>query len=205
MPGRLYEVSKRGIDVVVAGGVLAATAPVSALAAGAILVTMGRPVLFRQRRPGLHGAPFDLLKFRTMRAPRHGEDPLATDASRLTRVGRALRAASIDEIPSMINVLRGDMSLVGPRPLLTRYLERYTPRQARRHEVRPGVTGWAQIHGRNACPWPERLERDVWYVEHRSLLLDLTILARTALPVLTARGVEDPGGAGAEFMGDPLS
>ncbi|MBY0277517.1 sugar transferase, partial [Candidatus Binatia bacterium] len=156
----------------------------------------GGPVLFRQRRPGRGGAPFTLVKFRTMRA---GDAP---DAERLTRVGRIVRALSLDELPQLWNVVRGDMSLVGPRPLLPQYLERYTPRQMRRHEVPPGITGLAQVAGRNALTWEERFELDVWYVEHRSLALDARIVLRTIAAVLGRRGVSADGHATMpEFLG----
>jgi lipopolysaccharide/colanic/teichoic acid biosynthesis glycosyltransferase len=157
---------------------------------------MGRPVLFRQDRPGLHGQPFRLAKFRTMRHPRPGEEGPDADAARLTRTGRFLRATSIDELPTLLNVLRGDMSLVGPRPLLlVRYLPRYSPEQARRHEVRPGITGWAQVNGRNAIGWDEKLALDVWYVDHQSLALDLRILLATVRTALRKDGVRHAGEA----------
>jgi lipopolysaccharide/colanic/teichoic acid biosynthesis glycosyltransferase len=182
---------KRGVDVAVAGlGLMATAAPMGAIAL-AVRVRMGRPVLFRQERPGLHGRPFTLLKLRTMRgAP--GDGP---DSERLTALGRALRATSLDELPELVNVLRGDMSLVGPRPLLTEYLDRYSPEQARRHAVRPGITGLAQVAGRNAVGWDERLATDVWYVDHRSLWLDLRVLVRTVGVVLGRAGVSAPGEA----------
>jgi lipopolysaccharide/colanic/teichoic acid biosynthesis glycosyltransferase len=163
--------------------------PLLGMTALAVRVGMGAPVLFRQIRPGLAGRPFTLLKFRTMRL-----GP-GTDAERLTPLGRRLRRASLDELPELFNVLRGEMSLVGPRPLLPEYLPRYTPEQARRHEVRPGITGWAQVRGRNAIPWDEKLRLDVWYVDHRSTALDLRILALTAWQVLRCRGVNATGHA----------
>lgn len=184
---------KRGLDVVIALVALVMTSPLAVAAAAAILLRMGRPVLFRQQRPGLNGAPFELLKFRTM-APQ-ALTAARPDAERLTRLGRLLRRTSIDEIPQLWNVLRGDMSLVGPRPLLMEYLPLYSAQQMRRHEVRPGVTGWAQVRGRNALSWGARFELDVWYVDHASLLLDLRILARTMAVVLTSRGVSRPGDA----------
>ncbi len=152
-------------------------------------------IIFRQTRIGLHGRPFTLYKFKTMRDPLPGEDPLATDAERLTRLGRILRATSLDELPTLWNVLKGDMRLVGPRPLLPEYLPRYTPEQRRRHDVKPGITGWAQVNGRNAISWEEKFRLDVWYVDNRSLWLDLRILARTVLQVLARRGVSAPGHA----------
>jgi lipopolysaccharide/colanic/teichoic acid biosynthesis glycosyltransferase len=163
--------------------------PLAAAAALLVRLRMGRPVIFRQVRPGLHARPFTLLKFRTMRP---GAEP---DAERLTPFGRWLRRTSLDELPELFNVLRGEMSLVGPRPLLPEYLPRYTPEQARRHEVRPGITGWAQVHGRNAVTWEEKLRLDVWYVDHRGMWLDLRILAMTAWQVLRCRGVNATGHA----------
>jgi sugar transferase EpsL len=163
--------------------------PALAIVAFLIRITLGKPVLFRQRRPGLRGAPFDLIKFRTMR------QGLSEDAERLTRLGSFLRSTSLDELPQLWNVFRGEMSLVGPRPLLMHYLGLYTPEQARRHEVKPGLTGWAQVNGRNALGWEGRLALDVWYVDHWSLPLDLQILARTAQTVLTRRGITAAGSA----------
>lgn len=163
---------------------------------------MGSPVFFRQTRPGLHGKPFELIKFRTMREPLPGENPSQTDSVRLTKVGRILRSTSLDEFPTFINVLKGDMSLVGPRPLLMQYLDRYTPEQARRHEVKPGITGWAQINGRNALTWEDKFKLDVWYVDHQSLWLDLKILSMTAYKVLKREGISAKGEATMpEFMG----
>src|SRR5690349_21738968 len=149
-----------------------------------ILATMGAPVLFRQQRPGLGGRPFELIKFRTMAVAADREGAAASDEARLTATGRRVRRLSLDELPQLVNVLRGDMSLVGPRPLLMEYLPLYTPEQARRHEVRPGITGWAQVNGRNAISWEDRFELDVWYVNHQSLRLDLKILAVTIWKVL---------------------
>ena len=178
---------KRMFDVVGAGlALLLASVPMAIIAA-AVLVTMGSPVLFRQRRPGQHGVPFTFIKFRTMRAG------LGADAERLTRVGRLLRSSSLDELPELWNVLRGDMSLVGPRPLLMEYLDRYSPRQARRHEIRPGLTGLAQVQGRNLVAWEDRFELDVHYVETRSLALDLAIIARTVGAVLRREGISGEG------------
>ena len=192
------------IDLGVASLALGLAAPLMATAAVAIRTTMGSPVLFRQQRPGLGGKPFDLLKFRTMRQMREGEALGVSDGARMTPVGRFLRSSSIDELPSLINVLRGELSLVGPRPLLMRYLERYTPEQARRHEVKPGVTGWTQVNGRNALSWEEKFARDLWYVEHRSTLLDLLILAMTLSKVLRREGIHHEGQATTtEFMGSP--
>ena len=185
----VYAPTKRAIDVVVASVVLVVTLPASLLVAAAVAVTMGRPVLFRQERPGLGGEPFELVKFRTMRS---GE---GSDAERMTGLGRFLRSSSVDELPELWNVVRGEMSLVGPRPLLPQYLALYSRRQARRHEVRPGVTGLAQVSGRNTVDWDERLELDVRYVEQASLGLDLRILWRTVSSVLRREGISADGEA----------
>ena len=186
---------KRVFDVVVSATALVVLAPVMGLIALLVWRTMGRPVLFRQARPGLHGKPFVMYKFRTMRDLRDAEGKLLPDEARLTPFGRWLRTTSLDELPELVNVLRGEMSLVGPRPLLMEYLERYTPEQARRHEVKPGITGWAQIHGRNNLSWEERLRLDVWYVDHWSLWLDLKILWRTLWMVLRREGISAQGHA----------
>jgi lipopolysaccharide/colanic/teichoic acid biosynthesis glycosyltransferase len=188
---------KRAFDLVASATLLLVLAPVLLVVALLILFFEGAPVLFRQERPGLYGRPFRLYKFRTMRA---GDGP---DEERLTGLGRALRRASLDELPQLVNVLRGEMSLVGPRPLLTEYLPLYSARQARRHEVRPGITGWAQVNGRNTTDWPERFEFDVWYVEHRSFALDLRILVLTLTRVLSGSGVSQAGRATMEkFRGN---
>jgi lipopolysaccharide/colanic/teichoic acid biosynthesis glycosyltransferase len=186
-----YDRIKRLGDLVVAGLVLVLTAPLQLVVAGAIRVTMGRSVLFRQQRPGLGGRPFVLVKFRTMRIV-PGARP-ADDAQRLTRLGSWLRATSLDELPTLWCVLKGDMSLVGPRPLLMDYLDRYTPEQARRHDVRPGVTGLVQVSGRNGLTWPEKFALDLQYVEQRSLRLDLAILARTARSLVRRDGIAADG------------
>jgi len=186
---------KRLFDIAVAAVLLLVFSPVMAAVAVAIRVTMGAPVLFTQRRPGLGGRPFDVYKFRTMTDDCGPDGAPLPDGARLTRLGSLLRRASLDELPQLLNVLRGDMSLVGPRPLLMEYLPLYSAEQARRHEVRPGITGWAQVNGRNALTWPERFRLDVWYVDHRSFLLDLRILALTALRVLNRRGINQPGAA----------
>lgn len=156
---------------------------------------MGWPFLFRQQRPGLHGKAFWLYKFRTMTDRRDADGSPLPDADRLTAFGRFLRRTSLDELPEFVNVLKGDMSLVGPRPLLIEYLELYNPDQARRHEVKPGITGWAQVHGRNAVSWEQRFQLDVWYVDHVSFRLDLKILRLTVMAVLSGEGVEAPGHA----------
>jgi sugar transferase EpsL len=193
--------SKRVFDVTVAGVVTVVTLPLLGAAALAVRLSMGSPVLFRQVRPGYLGRPFTVFKLRTMLDAAPGTVPGAqSDAERLTRLGRFLRASSLDELPQLWNVLRGDMSLVGPRPLLMQYLPLYTPEQARRHEVRPGITGWAQVNGRNAASWDERFALDTWYVDHQSFWLDLKILARTVTGVLSRRGVSQPGHATVEYF-----
>jgi sugar transferase EpsL len=193
---------KRTIDVALSAVLLLLMAPALAAVAVLIRVHLGGPVLFKQARPGFQGRTFTLVKFRTMRDLRDGDGNLLTDAARLTALGRVLRATSSDELPELWNVLRGDMSLVGPRPLLMQYLERYTPEQARRHEVRPGITGWAQVNGRNAISWEEKLRLDVWYVDNCSFTLDMKILALTVWQVIACRGINQPGHATAqEFMG----
>ena len=188
---------KRALDVVGVGlGLLVAAIPM-ALIAAAIRFTMGPPVLFRHVRPGLHGEPFELLKFRTMRV---GD---GSDAERLTRLGTWLRSTSLDELPELWNVIRGDMSLVGPRPLLMDYLDRYDTTQARRHDVRPGITGLAQVSGRNAITWEDRFALDVEYVDHHDLAMDLRILARTVRMVLTRSGISAEGHATMPNFGAP--
>ena len=156
---------------------------------------LGKPVLFRQVRPGLHGQPFEMVKFRTMTDERGADGALLPDAQRLTSFGRFLRASSLDEMPELWNVIKGDMSLVGPRPLLMEYLPLYSPEQARRHEVRPGITGWAQVNGRNAISWEEKFALDVWYVDHRGLWLDIQILWLTVRKVLLRDGISAAGEA----------
>jgi lipopolysaccharide/colanic/teichoic acid biosynthesis glycosyltransferase len=186
---------KRLIDVCVAVVLLVVTSPALVISALLIRATMGAPVLFRQQRPGYLGQPFMLLKFRTMREAMGRDGVPLPDEDRLTGVGRLLRRTSLDELPQLLNVVRGDMSLVGPRPLLMEYLGLYSATEARRHEVRPGITGWAQVSGRNATSWPERFALDVWYVDHRSLGLDMRILLRTLLTVLRGKGISQAGHA----------
>ena len=186
---------RRLLDVVIATVALAIAAPVLGLAALAIRLKMGRPVLFHHTRAGRDGAPFELLKLRSMRPLRDGETAPDADGARITPLGRFLRSTSIDELPSLVNVLRGDMAIVGPRPLPVRYVERYTERQRRRLAVRPGITGWAQINGRNAIGWDARLELDAWYVDHRSLALDVRILAGTIPVVVRRSGISGAGHA----------
>jgi lipopolysaccharide/colanic/teichoic acid biosynthesis glycosyltransferase len=188
---------KRVIDLIGAGVGLVALSPVLAGTALLLFLTQGRPIFFRQRRPGLHGRLFTIVKFRTMRSPRPGEVWYATDPQRVTRIGRILRSTSLDELPELWNVVRGEMSLVGPRPLLAEFLANYTPEEARRHEMRPGVTGWAVVNGRQAASFEERFRLDVWYVDHWSLGLDLRIIGRTIVQVLRrtdaseAQGISD--------------
>jgi sugar transferase EpsL len=195
--------AKRALDVVGSVSLLCVAAPVLVVAAVAVRLTMGSPVLYRHRRAGRAGRPFELVKFRTMRPLRPGETVPESDHVRITRVGRILRRTSIDELPSLLNVLRGDMSMVGPRPLPVRYLDRYTATQARRHDVKPGITGWAQVNGRNAVSWAERFTLDVWYVDHSSLRLDLRILMMTVLGLLRREGISYEGHATMpEFTGE---
>lgn len=179
--------TKRAFDFIVALLMLVTLAPVVLLAGIAILAGSGSPVFFRQLRPGRDGKPFKLIKFRTMIV---GSSP---DKDRITPFGRFLRASSLDELPELINVARGEMSLVGPRPLLMEYLPLYRPEQARRHEVRPGITGWAQVNGRNRLSWEEKFELDVWYVDNRSFWLDLRIILLTIMKVLKRDGISHPG------------
>jgi len=190
---------KRRIDLLGAAIGLLVLSPVLALTAFALLATQGRPIFFRHVRPGLDGKPFTLIKFRTMRPLRPGEVQYYSDAERVTRLGRFLRATSLDEIPELWNVLRGEMSLVGPRPLLMEYLDKYTPEERRRQDVPPGITGWAVVNGRHTLKFGERLKLDIWYVDHWSLWLDLKILALTVYQVLrrqdvsTVQGIEEIG------------
>jgi lipopolysaccharide/colanic/teichoic acid biosynthesis glycosyltransferase len=193
-------VAKRTIDVLGSSvGLVVLGVPMAALAAIG-WARQGGPILFRQRRIGRDGEPFVILKYRTMAEP---STYSSSDEERLTPFGRAMRRWSLDELPELLNVLRGDMSLVGPRPLLPQYVDRYTPYQMRRHEVRPGITGWAQVNGRNATTWQERFELDVWYVDNVSIALDLRILRRTLAQVVRGAGVSAEGHATMpEFMGD---
>jgi sugar transferase EpsL len=186
---------KRALDLFVTVIALSLSAPLIPLLAALVAWRLGRPVLFRQVRPGLHGKPFEIVKFRTMRDALDAAGTPLPDDQRLTTLGRFLRAHSLDELPALWNVLKGDMSLVGPRPLLMEYLPLYTPRQARRHEVRPGITGWAQVNGRNALDWDARFELDVWYVDNRSLWLDCKILGLTLWRVFQRSGISYEGEA----------
>ncbi|MDW8038420.1 MAG: sugar transferase [Thermoguttaceae bacterium] len=184
---------KRLMDLVGAAVLLVLLAPLMGVIAVVIWVTMGRPILFRQQRPGLYGRPFLIYKFRTMTMEQDKEGNLLPDSERLTRFGRWLRSTSLDELPELWNVLKGQMSLVGPRPLLMEYLDYYTPEQARRHEVKPGITGWAQIHGRNALSWEEKFQLDLWYVDNWSLWLDVKILLATVWKVFKQEGISAQG------------
>lgn len=184
---------KRVLDAGLAAIGLVILLPVLGLVAFLVWCDVGRPVIFRQRRPGLRGAPFTLYKFRTMIQPAARDGVDTDEERRLTRLGHVLRSIGLDELPELFNVLKGDMSLIGPRPLLMDYLPLYTPEQARRHEVRPGITGWAQARGRNALNWPEKFALDVWYVDHVSWQLDLKIVAMTLLTLLKREGVYDSG------------
>ncbi|WP_456480999.1 sugar transferase [Oceanithermus sp.] len=182
-------VLKRLIDVLVSLAALALLSPLLLVLAIWIRITMGAPVLFKQTRPGLRGKPFIMYKFRTMTDERDPQGNLLPDEQRLTRLGRFLRSTSLDELPELINVLKGEMSLVGPRPLLMKYLDRYTPEQFRRHEVKPGITGWAQVNGRNALTWEEKFKLDVWYVDNWNLWLDFKILLMTLVKVFRREGI----------------
>lgn len=200
----MYEVLiKRPLDIFMALSVLFLLYPFLFVIAIIVRMRLGSPILFKQERPGLYGQPFMMMKFRTMTNARDADGNLLSDEERLTSFGKFLRSTSLDELPELMNVLRGDMSLIGPRPLLMRYLERYTPEQARRHEVRPGITGWAQINGRNAISWKDRFELDIWYVDHLSLWLDMKILFMTISKVLKREGISQDGHATmTEFLGE---
>ncbi|WP_287195827.1 sugar transferase [Syntrophothermus sp.] len=191
----MSKAAKRVIDVLISGLGLIVLTPAIFVVSFLIFITMGKPVLFTQERPGKHGRIFRLIKFRTMTKERDAEGNLLPDEQRLTRLGRFLRSTSLDELPELFNVLKGDMSLVGPRPLLPQYLDRYTPEQARRHEVKPGITGWAQVNGRNAITWEEKFTLDVWYVDNWSLWLDIKILALTLIKVFKREGISAAGEA----------
>jgi lipopolysaccharide/colanic/teichoic acid biosynthesis glycosyltransferase len=197
---------KRLLDIISSSFLLVLLAPLMVAVAIGVWLNLGRPILFRQQRPGLHAKPFTLLKFRTMRHACDGEPDTNTDAQRLTRFGKWLRSTSFDELPELWNVLRGDMSLVGPRPLLMRYLPLYSCEQMRRHEVRPGLTGWAQVNGRNALSWEEKFKLDVWYVDNLTIRLDVRILLLTAIAVVKSAGISHDGSATMpEFKGSATS
>jgi lipopolysaccharide/colanic/teichoic acid biosynthesis glycosyltransferase len=184
---------KRGFDLALTLPAFLLLLPLLGMLALLVRWRLGSPVLFRQKRPGLRGIPFELFKFRTMTDCRGDRGELLPDALRLTRFGRFLRATSLDELPELWNIIKGDMSLIGPRPLLMEYLPRYSAEQARRHDVRPGLTGWAQVNGRNALSWPEKFRQDVWYVDHLGLGLDLGILGRTVWSVIKREGISAAG------------
>ncbi|MEO1528338.1 MAG: sugar transferase [Planctomycetota bacterium] len=186
---------KRVFDIVVSLLLLVMLSPLLLAIAFLVRIGLGSPVFFRQQRPGLHGTPFRLLKFRTMRVAIDKDGQPLPDEERLTRFGNFLRSSSLDELPELLNVLSGEMSLVGPRPLLMEYLELYNAEQQRRHEVRPGITGWAQVNGRNSVSWDEKFQMDVWYVDHHSTWLDVRILFRTVWTVVFRRGVTAEGHA----------
>lgn len=193
---------KRLFDIVVSAVALLVFLPLILILMVLVRVKLGSPVFFRQTRPGLHGKPFGMIKFRSMTNAKDSQGNLLPDSERLPRFGQLLRSTSLDELPELFNVIKGDMSLVGPRPLLMKYLERYTPEQMRRHEVRPGITGWAQVNGRNNVPWEERFAMDVWYVDNRTLLLDIKILWLTVMKVIKRSDVSQEGHATmTEFTG----
>ncbi len=187
--------AKRLLDVIGASSALVLLSPLIAAVAAIVRIQIGSPIFFRQLRPGRNSEPFEIIKFRTMTDERAADGELLPDEERMVDAGRRLRRWSLDELPELVNVLAGDMSLVGPRPLLMEYLQRYTSEQARRHEVRPGVTGLAQVSGRNDLPWGSRFELDVWYVDNWSMWMDLKILGRTVGQVLTGRGISEQGSA----------
>ncbi len=196
--------SKRIFDILISSLAMILLSPLFLILALLIKTQLGSPILFHQTRPGYSGKLFRIHKFRTMNHKTDSEGNLLPDSQRLTRLGKFMRATSLDELPELINVLFGEMSLVGPRPLLTAYLDRYSPEQMRRHEMRPGITGWAQIHGRNALEWQQRFKMDVWYVDNWTFWLDLKILALTVWKVLCREGINQPGQATTqEFMGNP--
>jgi sugar transferase EpsL len=203
MSPRGIPLAKRIIDLALTGVGMVLISPILLLLAVWVRIAHGSPVLFKQRRPGYRGRPFTVYKFRTMTDARDAQGNLLPDAERLTRLGRFLRSTSLDELPELFNVLRGEMSLVGPRPLLMQYLERYTPEQARRHDMLPGLTGWAQINGRNLLTWEDRFRLDVWYVDNWSLWLDIKILALTLWKAIKREGINPVGQETMpEFMGN---
>lgn len=197
--------SKRLFDLILTTLIMVVALPLMALIAILVVIKHGSPVLFRQMRPGYRGVPYQLVKFRTMSDARGSDGEPLPDEQRITSLGRFLRSTSLDELPELFSVMRGEMSLVGPRPLLIQYLERYTPEQARRHDVLPGITGWAQVNGRNILNWEDKFRLDVWYVDNWSLWLDIKILALTFWKVITREGISQPGHATAEeFMGNDV-
>ena len=205
LPAPQLALIKRTVDILISSILLLLTLPLLALVAVLVCVALGRPVFFRQQRPGYRGKPFTLYKFCTMAETFGVDGRLLPDGERLGTLGRWLRRTSLDELPELLNVLRGEMSPVGPRPLLISYLEKYNADQARRHEVRPGITGWAQINGRNVVSWADQLKMDVWYVDHHSLGLDLKIMLRTVWLIFSGKGVIEPGQATREkFTGNAV-
>ena len=186
---------KRLFDLALSIFTLFSLTPLVLIIAVLVRMRIGSPVFFRQERPGLHGKPFTIYKFRTMTDERDEDGNLLSDGERLTCLGQFLRKTSMDELPELFNVIKGDMSIIGPRPLLMQYLDRYTPEQARRHEVKPGITGWAQVNGRNAISWEDKFKQDVWYVDNRSSYLDLKIIAITIWKILKREGIKQPGQA----------
>lgn len=188
-----YDSIKRIFDLIISVPMLVVLLPIFVVIGFMVRISMGAPVFFRQLRPGKNGKPFVIYKFRNMTDERGKDGNLLPDAERMTPLGRFLRKMSIDELPQLLNVIKGEMSLVGPRPLLMQYLNRTTPEQARRHEVKPGITGWASVNGRNTTSWENRFKLDVWYVEHQSFWLDLKILVLTILMVLKREGINQPG------------
>ena len=197
---------KRAFDIAVSTSALVVLSPVLAITAYKVKKELGSPVLFRQTRPGLHGKPFEMIKFRTMKDATDKEGNALPDSERLTEFGKKLRASSLDELPELWNVLKGDMSLVGPRPLLMEYLPLYSAEQAKRHNVRPGVTGYAQVNGRNSLSWEDKFKLDTWYVEHQSFLLDLKILLKTVKKVIIKDGISAEGEATmTKFTGTKLT
>lgn len=197
--------TKRTFDMLFGITLLIVLLPLIIALAVIVRMSLGSPVIFRQKRPGLHGEIFEIYKFRTMTNQRGEDGQLLSDAERLTALGRFLRKTSLDELPELWNILKGEMSFVGPRPLLVRYLPYYTDRQARRHEVRPGLTGWAQINGRNALSWEDKFEKDVWYVENQSFALDLKIIVLTIIRIFHAEGISQDGHSTVEFFDEYLS
>ena len=187
------QIIKRIADIILTSLLLIGLSPLLLGIALVVALAMGRPVIFRQRRPGLHGRLFSMYKFRTMTDARDAQGTLLSDAARLTALGRFMRRTSFDELPEFFNVLKGDMSLIGPRPLLPEYLERYTSEQARRHEVKPGISGWAQVNGRNALSWEDKFAMDVWYVDHRTWWLDLKIFFLTIRKIVQREGISAAG------------
>ena len=191
---------KRVLDIVLSSFALVALSPILLVLAIMIRMRLGSPIFFKQVRPGLHGNPFQMVKFRTMSDEKDADGTLLPDEDRLPRFGRILRATSLDELPELWNVLRGDMSLVGPRPLLMEYMDLYSPEQARRHEVRPGITGWAQVNGRNALSWEDKFSLDVWYVDNWSILLDLKIVICTITTIIGGDGITQDGRATTDYF-----